>query len=113
MYEELEEIRRRRMAELQRQIEQQRRLEEEQIEKQRRIEIQKQAILRQILDPDARSRLANLKMVRQEFATQVENLLVQMAQSGKITRRITDKEFKALLVKLQSGRNKDITIRRF
>lgn len=112
MYEELDEIRRRKMAELQRQIEQQRRLEEEQVEKQRQIELQKQTILRRILDPDARSRLTNLKMVRQEFAAQVENLLVQMAQSGKITRKITDKDLKTLLVKLQSGKSRDITIRR-
>ena len=52
--EELEAIRRRKLLELQRKIEEARRREQ--------MEAEKQAILRSILTPEARSRLMNLKM---------------------------------------------------
>jgi programmed cell death protein 5 len=66
--EELEEIRRRRMAELQRtSADDQRRARAQQ-----QVEAQKQSILRQILAPEARQRLTNIKMVRPEYEEQLE-----------------------------------------
>lgn len=105
--EELEALRKRRMLELQ-----QRMAEEQQhAQARQQLEGQKQALLRRILTPEARSRLTNLKMVKPEFTEQLELQLIQLAQQGRIAIPITDEQLKELLVRLQSGR-RDYTIRR-
>jgi len=105
--EELEALRKRRMLELQqRMVEEQR-----QAQAQQQLEGQKQALLRRILTPEARSRLTNLNMVKPEFTQQLELQLIQLAQQGKINLPITDEQLKELLVRLQSGR-RDYKIRR-
>ncbi|MCC6017774.1 MAG: DNA-binding protein [Candidatus Verstraetearchaeota archaeon] len=94
--EELEEIRRKRMAELKRQIEEARKREA--------IEAAKQEALRRILTPEARSRLANLKMVKPEIVEQIELQLIQLAQSGRIQVPITDEQLKEILSRVISRR---------
>ncbi len=101
--EELEEIRRRKMLELQASLEEQRRREE--------MEVQKRLILQHILTPEARSRLANLKMVRPEFAQALEMELIALAQSGRLRAPLTDLQLKELLRRLQE-RRREIRIRR-
>jgi len=105
--EEIEELRKRRLLELRRRLAE----EQQQAQVQQQIEIQKQALLRRILTPDARSRLTNLKMVKPEFAQQLELQLIQLAQQGKIVIPVTDEQLKELLVRLQSGR-REFKIRR-
>jgi len=105
--EEIEELRRRRMLQLRRRLAE----EQQQAQVQEQIEIQKQALLRRILAPDARSRLTNLKMVKPEFAQQLELQLIQLAQQGKIEIPISDEQLKEILVRIQSGR-RDFKIRR-
>lgn len=98
--EELDEIRRRRMLELRRQL-----LEEQRkTEQQETLEIQKQSILRQIMTTEARQRLNRIKLVKPEFAEQIELQLIQIAQSGKIKLPITDDQLKLILTRLQSTR---------
>lgn len=105
--EELEMLRRRRMAELQRGAsEDQRRSQAQQ-----QVERQKQAIIRQILTPEARQRLTNIKMVKPEFAQELEMQLIQLAQSGRLRGQVTDEQLKKTLVQLQ-GQKKEIKIRR-
>lgn len=104
---ELEALRRKRLLELQRRLlEEQRRIEMEQ-----QIEMARRAALRQILTPKARARLTNLKMVKPELATRVENYLIQLAQAGKIQIPVTDAQLKRLLAALAATK-RDITIRR-
>ncbi len=98
--DELEEVRRRRMLEIQRQIAEAQRQEE--IRKE--VEAQKQAALRQILTPEARERLANLKMVKPAFAEQLEVQLIQLAQSGRVKLPINDDMLKKILLQLQGAR---------
>ncbi|MFC1486660.1 DNA-binding protein [Thermoproteota archaeon] len=105
--EELENLRKRRMLELQQRMVD----EQNQAQAQQQIEGQKQALLRRILTPEARRRLTNLNMVKPEFTKQLEMQLIQLAQQGKINIPITDVQLKELLVKLQSGK-RDYTIRR-
>ena len=105
--EELEELRKRRLLEMQRRFAQ----EQEQIQVQQQLEVQKQAVLRRVLTSDARQRLTNLKMVKPEFAKQLELQLIQLAQQGKTTIPITDEQLKEILVRLQS-RRREIKIRR-
>jgi programmed cell death protein 5 len=105
--EELELIRRKKMAELQRAlIEEQRRIQMEQ-----QLEAQKQAILRKIFTPEARQRLTNIKMVKPEFAEQLELQFIQLAQTGRIKLPITDEQLKEALIRLQSQK-REIKIRR-
>ena len=95
--EELEAIRQRKMAELQQQA------LNEQAQEQRIAEAQaqKEAILRKILTPEARARLSNIKMVKSEFAEQIEMQLIQLASSGRLRGQVTDEQLKELLVQLQ------------
>ncbi|TLM99206.1 DNA-binding protein [bacterium] len=104
---ELEELRRRRMLEIQQRLTQ----EQQRAQAQQQIEMQKQAILRRILTPEARQRLNNLKMVKPEFANTLELQLIQLAQSGKVQTPITDEQLKEILVRLQ-GQRRDIKITR-
>jgi programmed cell death protein 5 len=97
---ELEEIRRRRMLELQQKLGQ----EQQRAQMQQQIEAQKQAILRRILTPQARQRINNLKMVKPDFANALELQLIQIAQAGKVRTPITDEQLKEILVKLQTQR---------
>jgi len=103
----LEEIRRRKLLELQRRVGE----EQGDIQAQQQLELQKQALLRSILTPEARQRLANLKMVRPEFTSQLELQLIQLAQQGKIPIPLTDKQLKQILVQIQY-RKREIKIRR-
>jgi len=105
--EELEALRRKRLMELQQQILQ----EQQKAEVQKRLEIQKQALMRRILTPKARQRLANLKIVKPEFASQLELQLIQIAQQGRISLPITDDQLKEILSRLQ-GPRREIRIRR-
>ena len=105
--EELEQLRRRRLAELQMAAAE----EDRRAEVQQQVQNQKQAILKRILTTEARQRLMNIKMVKPEFADQVELQLIQLAQSGRVKLPISDAQLKEALVRLQPQR-KDIKIRR-
>ena len=105
--EELENLRKRRMLELQQRMVE----EQKEVQVQQQLEGQKQALLRRILTPEARRRLTNLNMVKPEFTQQLELQLIQLAQQGRVNLPITDKQLKELLVKLQAGK-RDYTIRR-
>ncbi|UCE57894.1 MAG: DNA-binding protein, partial [Candidatus Bathyarchaeota archaeon] len=85
--------------------------EQQRAQVQQEVEVQKQSLLRRILTPDARSRLTNLKMVKPEFAQQLELQLIQLAQRGRVDIPVTDKQLKEILVRLQSGR-REFKIRR-
>jgi programmed cell death protein 5 len=75
----------------------------------RELEAQKRQVLLQILTPEARSRLANLRLTKPEFVDQVELQLIQLAQMGRIKSKITDEQLKELLRKL-AGQKRDIKI---
>jgi programmed cell death protein 5 len=105
--EEIESLRKRRLLELQQKILQ----EQQQAEAERQLEIQKQALLRRILTPEARQRLTNLKMIKPEFASQLELQLIQIAQQGRIDLPIDDERLKEILIRLQTDK-REIKIRR-
>jgi programmed cell death protein 5 len=107
--EELRKLRAKRMAEIQAQQQQQEELQRAQQE----AELQKQELMRKVLSPEARLRLNNIKMVRPEFAQQIEIQLLQIAQTGRVRLPIDDDTLKKLLLQIQSRQSKrDITIRR-
>jgi len=105
--DELEALRRRRLE----QLRQQQEAAQLQAAQQQELELKKQALLRQILTPEARERLNTLKMTRPELVEQVEAQLIVLAQSGKLQAKIDDAKLRALLQQLVP-KKRDITIRR-
>ena len=97
--DELAELRRRRMEQMQRQAMSQQAMEEEAL-RQQQIDSQVRVALMEILEPEARERLNTIKLTRPEFAKAVEQQLVMLAQSGRVRQRITDDQLKALLTQL-------------
>ena len=107
--EELQRLRERRMLEIQAQQQQ-----AEEIQRQQQEAVaQKEALMRKILTPEARQRLANIKIVRPEYAAQLELQLLQVAQSGRVKLPINDEMLKRMLAQIQSQQQqRDIRIRR-
>lgn len=104
--DELDAIRKRKLLSMQ-----QRGAEDQKQSQAEQLEAQKQALLKQILSPEARQRLTNLKMIKAEFTEQLELQLIQLAQMGKLQIPLSDAQLKQILIQLQS-RKRDITIRR-
>ncbi|MCH8323553.1 MAG: DNA-binding protein [Thaumarchaeota archaeon] len=65
------------------------------------ISAQKEQILKQILAADARLRLNNVKMVKPDLASLVENYLIGMASQGKLGSQISDEQLKQILLSMQ------------
>lgn len=107
MDDELEALRQKRMAELQQSSQHQAAAEE----RAKQAEIQKQAILRQIMMPDARDRLNNVKVANPELANVVEMQLIQLARSGRIGEMITDAMLRNILRQVAPQR-REINIER-
>ncbi len=105
--DELDQIRKRKLSAMQQRVSD----EQRQSQAEAQLEAQKQALLAKILAPDARQRLNNLKMVKQEFAEQIELQLIEMAQTGKLPIPLSDAQLKQILIQLQS-RKRETTIRR-
>ena len=108
--EQLEELRRRKMAELQQQAMQQGAAEQQQAT----FEKQKYLVMRQILTQEARQRLENIRMVKPEFAEQIEMQLIQLYQSGKLrgATPLSDESFKKLLEQIsQTSKKKEFKIK--
>ena len=61
----------------------------------------RQRALIALLDPAARQRLMNIRIVKPELATAVENYLINAASTGRLNRALTDDELKQILLSLQ------------
>ena len=108
---ELEALRQRRLAEMQANQQQAAAQQQAAEDQRRQMEIQKQAILRQILTPDARDRLANIRVANPQMAESVEIQLIQLAQSGRIQGVINDAMLRDILRKV-APTHREITIER-
>ena len=72
---------------------------------------QKEQILKQILSPEARLRLNNIKMVKSELSDLVEQYLIGMATQGKLPNPISDDQLKQILLSIQQPK-RDFKINR-
>jgi len=110
MDEELENLRKKKLQELQQQAALEESLEEQENQK-KQFEEQKKAILRSILTADARERLGRIKVARPEVVEQIENQLIMIAQSGQLKNKINDEQLRMLLSKILP-KKRDIKIKR-
>lgn len=104
---ELDDIRRKKLEQLQRQQamaanQQQMQQQAQQQAQQQQLEQQINQAVRQIMTPEARSRLANLKLTKPELVQQIEIQLIQSAQAGSLRGKVTDEQLKVLLRQLAS-----------
>uniref|UniRef100_A0A671UWL6 Programmed cell death protein 5 n=1 Tax=Sparus aurata TaxID=8175 RepID=A0A671UWL6_SPAAU len=100
--DELEAIRRQRMAELQ--AKQGVRTKHEETD-------MRNSILAQVLDQSARARLSNLALVKPEKANAVENYLIQMARFGKLGGKISEAGLIEILEKVSQQTEKKTTVK--
>ena len=102
--DELENIRRKKLEELRQQAAQQHIAEAQQ----REYEEKKYLIMRKILSNEGRQRLENIRMVKPQFAEQIELQLIQLYQAGRLRGAIplSDTAFKNLLEQLASSDKK-------
>jgi len=75
------------------------------------VNAQKDMLLKQILSPEARLRLNNVKMVKPDLANMVENYLLGLASQGRSPGQITDDQLKQILLSAQQPK-KDFKINR-
>ncbi len=96
--EELDAIRRRKLSAYQQRASD----EQRQVQAEKEVDAQKEALLRQLLSPEARQRLTNLKLVKREFTEQLEMQIIQLAQMGRVPVPMSDAQLKQILIQLQS-----------
>ncbi|KAF6722680.1 Programmed cell death protein 5 [Oryzias melastigma] len=106
--DELEAIRRQRMAELQAKHGDASNNQQEEA-KQRETDM-RNSILAQVLDQSARARLSNLALVKPDKANAVENYLIQMARFGKLGGKISESGLIEILEKVSQQTEKKTTV---
>ncbi len=67
--------------------------------------------LRTLLSAEARLRLNNVKMVKPELASMVENYLIGLASQGRLNSQISDDQLKQILLSIQQPK-RDFKINR-
>ncbi|WP_457741535.1 DNA-binding protein [Thermococcus sp.] len=111
MAEDIEEIRRRKLMELQKKYLEQQKAQEEALKREMELQAQIEAIMRKILTPEARERLGRVKLVKPELARQVELVLVQLYQAGQIREPIDDAKLKRILAQIDARTRREFRIK--
>ena len=110
MDEELENLRKKRLKELQQQAALQEDMDAQEQQKEE-FEKQKKMLLVKILTPDARERLGRIKVARPEIAESIESQLIMLSQSGQLKNKINDEQLRILLSRA-IPKKRDIKIKR-
>ena len=105
--DELEELRKRKLAELQQQAQS----DQAQAAQRADAQAQRDVVMRAILEPEARERLARVRMARPDVADALEAQLLALYQAGRIQRRIDDDTLRDLLARV-TPKSRETTIER-
>eukprot|EP00211_Chloroparvula_japonica_P013332 CAMPEP_0119144440 /NCGR_PEP_ID=MMETSP1310-20130426/35853_1 /TAXON_ID=464262 /ORGANISM="Genus nov. species nov., Strain RCC2339" /LENGTH=121 /DNA_ID=CAMNT_0007136179 /DNA_START=52 /DNA_END=417 /DNA_ORIENTATION=- len=97
----LEEIRKKRLQEMQQSQSQQ---------KQQEMQQQRDYVLMQLLQPDAKARLARIALVKPEKARMVEDIILQAARSGALREKVDEHYLKGLLEKVADQEEKTTVV---
>jgi len=108
--EELEAIRKKKLEQLKQQAIQQQLAEQQQKD----FENKKYQLMRLILSQEGRQRLENIRMVKPQFAEQIEIQLIQLFQAGQLkgATPLPDNTFKKLLTQISSREKKEFKIKK-
>ena len=112
--DELAKLRAQRMAQIQSQLEEQAAAQAEaeiKQESQQAALAELDAAMKQILSPDARSRLASLNLVNPELTTRVKSHLATLSNENRIAVPVNDEQLKRILAGLSENR-RETRIRR-
>jgi programmed cell death protein 5 len=63
--------------------------------------------MNQILDPAAADRLGRIRMVKEQRATDIENRLIMLAQTGQLRSKVTEEQLKELLNAVAENQRKE------
>ena len=104
---QLDELRRRKLAEIQAQA------QNEQAHQAQRAEAaaQRDHVMRAILEPEARERLARVRMARPDIAEALESQLLMLYQQGRVRGKIDDATLRQLLARV-TPKSRETTIER-
>ncbi len=80
-------------------------------EKEMQTQMQIESLLRKTLTDEARQRLNNVKLVKNEVYLKALQPLFMLIQQGQVQEKISDQELKSILENI-SGSKKEINIRR-
>jgi len=82
------------------------------LQQQRILELQRRQVLKQVLEPEAYERLANIRTANPELYAQLAQLLLYLYQNGQIPGRLTEKQLTNLISKILSKQRRETTITR-
>ncbi|KAL2261604.1 hypothetical protein VTK26DRAFT_3813 [Humicola hyalothermophila] len=70
---------------------------QEQAQRQQQEAEARKSVLNQILEPEAADRLGRIRLVKEQRATDIENRLIMLAQTGQLRQKVTEDQLKELL----------------
>ncbi|KAJ9161671.1 hypothetical protein NKR19_g2068 [Coniochaeta hoffmannii] len=71
--------------------------QDQQAQRQQQESDARQTMLNQILHPEAADRLGRIRLVKEQRATEIENRLITLAQTGQLRQKVTEEQLKELL----------------
>lgn len=73
-------------------------------------ELQARAIVKQVLEPEAYERLANIRAANPALYSQLASLFVYLAQNGRIKSRVSEAQLKEFVSRLLAKQRKETKI---